>query len=47
MIVRKPLIEARASVVAGAIKLSVPFPGGRWEACQHAYITFWYAYSLL
>ena len=47
MIVRKPLIEARASVVAGAIKLSVPFPGGEWEASQHAYITFWYAYSLL
>jgi len=41
LIVRKPLIEARASIVAGAIKLTVPFPRGQWEAGQHAYLTFW------
>ncbi|GAA6012243.1 hypothetical protein JCM11491_007069 [Sporobolomyces phaffii] len=41
LVVRKPLIEARASVVSGAIKLTVPFPGGTWEAGQHAYVTFW------
>ncbi|GAA5878675.1 hypothetical protein JCM16303_002165 [Sporobolomyces ruberrimus] len=40
-IVRRPLIEAKASVVAGAIKLTIPFPGGNWEAGQHAYVTFW------
>ncbi|GAA6060074.1 hypothetical protein JCM10212_003035 [Sporobolomyces blumeae] len=41
VVVRRPLVQARASVVAGAIKLAVPFPGGRWEAGQHAYITVW------
>ncbi|GAA5928689.1 ferric reductase family protein [Sporobolomyces koalae] len=41
LIVRKPLIQAKASVVAGAIKLTVPFPGGDWQAGQHAYLTFW------
>ncbi|GAA5836180.1 hypothetical protein JCM3766R1_001987 [Sporobolomyces carnicolor] len=40
-IARKPLIEARASLVEGAIKLTVPFPGGNWIAGQHAYLTFW------
>ncbi|GAA5999354.1 hypothetical protein JCM5350_007034, partial [Sporobolomyces pararoseus] len=41
LIVRKPLIQAKASLVAGAIKLTVPYPGGNWQAGQHAYLTFW------
>ncbi|GAA5857451.1 hypothetical protein JCM8547_009278 [Rhodosporidiobolus lusitaniae] len=41
LIVRKPVIRAKASVCNGAIKLSVPFPSGEWKAGKHAYISFW------
>ncbi|GAA6002484.1 hypothetical protein JCM10207_001145 [Rhodosporidiobolus poonsookiae] len=40
-ILRRPVIRARATVVNGAIKLSVPFPSGTWAPGQHAYISFW------
>ncbi|CEQ42459.1 SPOSA6832_04257, partial [Sporobolomyces salmonicolor] len=41
VIMRRPLLEARASIVHGAIKLSVPFPAGKWQAGQHVYLSFW------
>ncbi|GAA5965128.1 hypothetical protein JCM8115_006672 [Rhodotorula mucilaginosa] len=39
--VRAPVIKAKASVVAGAIKLAVPARGLRWAPGQHCYISFW------
>lgn len=36
LILHRPLIQAEASVCHGAIRLSVPFPSGKWEAGQHA-----------
>ncbi|GAA5861844.1 hypothetical protein JCM3774_001323 [Rhodotorula dairenensis] len=39
--VRAPVVKARASVVAGAIKLAVPARGQTWAAGQHCYISFW------
>ncbi|GAA5893721.1 hypothetical protein JCM5296_001116 [Sporobolomyces johnsonii] len=41
VIARRPLMQARARVVHGAIKLSAPFPAGKWSAGQHVYISFW------
>ncbi|GAA5981975.1 hypothetical protein JCM10908_004689 [Rhodotorula pacifica] len=41
LFVRPAVIRARASVVAGAIKLAVPAYGQKWTAGQHCYISFW------
>lgn len=40
VILRRPLLQAEASVVSGAIVLSVPFYAP-WSAGQHCYISFW------
>lgn len=45
--VRAPVVKAKASVVAGAIKLAVPARGQTWAAGQHCYISFWCAASLV
>ncbi|GAA6002156.1 uncharacterized protein JCM10292_000783 [Rhodotorula paludigena] len=39
--VRKPVVKARASIVDGAIKLTVPCKGQAWTAGQHFYVSFW------
>ncbi|GAA6002482.1 hypothetical protein JCM10207_001144 [Rhodosporidiobolus poonsookiae] len=39
--VRRPLYRCTASVVDGAIKLSVPIKGHKWQAGQHYYISFY------
>lgn len=36
LVMHNPLLQAEASVCHGAIRLSVPFPSGTWEAGQHA-----------
>ncbi|BGP16028.1 ferric-chelate reductase [Rhodosporidiobolus nylandii] len=41
LILRRPVVRARATVCEGAIKLSVPFPDRAWQAGQHVYISFW------
>jgi len=41
LVVRAPIMSARASVVDGAIKLVVPFKGA-WGPGQHFYVSFWY-----
>ncbi|KAI5479003.1 ferric-chelate reductase [Pseudohyphozyma bogoriensis] len=41
VVLRRPLLQAEATVVSGAILLNVPFPAGTWEAGQHCYISFW------
>jgi hypothetical protein len=45
--VRAPVIKAKASVVAGAIKLAVPARGLRWAPGQHCYISFWCVFVTL
>ncbi|GAA5943888.1 hypothetical protein JCM3775_002266 [Rhodotorula graminis] len=40
LVVRAPVMSARATIVDGAIKLSVPFKGA-WGPGQHFYISFW------
>ncbi|GAA5845985.1 hypothetical protein JCM9279_004747 [Rhodotorula babjevae] len=40
LVVRAPVMSARASIVDGAIKLVVPFKGA-WGPGQHFYISFW------
>jgi len=37
----RPVLQADAQVVNGAILLSVPFPEGGWRAGQHFYLYFW------
>lgn len=41
LFVRAPVVCARASVVDGAIKLSVPVKGQTWGPGQHFYLSFW------
>ncbi|KAL8284135.1 hypothetical protein RQP46_004884 [Phenoliferia psychrophenolica] len=40
LVVRRPLLQAEASVSSGAIVLKVPFQAD-WTAGQHFYISFW------
>ncbi|GAA6048267.1 hypothetical protein JCM3770_006512 [Rhodotorula araucariae] len=39
--IRAPIIRAKASIVDGAIKLTVPCKGRMWGTGQHFYISFW------
>lgn len=41
LILRRPILTARAKVISGAVLLRVPFPHANWESGQHCYISFW------